>query len=51
MSLKICHNGHLTGFRYCATCGTDKVEPLRPFRIVEREPKRDAAKPTAQAKP
>lgn len=27
MSLKICKNGHVTGYRHCATCGTDNVRP------------------------
>jgi hypothetical protein len=28
MALKLCKNGHLTGYRHCATCGTNSTTPV-----------------------
>lgn len=28
MPIRVCENGHLTGFRHCGTCGTANVAPM-----------------------
>lgn len=35
--LKICANGHLTGYRHCGTCGTDEVRAYDGPRRTEVE--------------
>jgi hypothetical protein len=29
MSVRVCENGHVTGFRACPQCGTKEVSPLQ----------------------
>ena len=29
MPIKLCTNGHITGYRHCATCGTEKVRTVK----------------------
>jgi hypothetical protein len=40
--VKICENGHITGYRNCSQCGSRNVGALRPFRII-RQPERTSA--------
>ena len=33
MSIRVCANNHITGFRHCPQCGADAVRPLRDRQI------------------
>lgn len=51
MSLKICKNNHLTGFRSCPTCGTNSTTPIKGdgFVIIPRHELRKQNVRLAQA--
>jgi hypothetical protein len=36
--LKICENGHITGYRKCSQCGSERVGALGAFRLI-RQPR------------